>query len=96
MDEILLIISSIYSNDCDGCAIPCSTAGFDYHNSNSNSNSTDGCSMDIDRIIKENDDKAKEIAYNGIKYIETNFSNLKREFHLEKKIVVIIEPHLSD
>ena len=46
--------------------------------------------------LRENDDKAKEIAYNGIKYIETNFSNLKREFHLERKIVEIIEPYLSD
>jgi|GEM_PF-3936565 len=46
--------------------------------------------------LRENDDKAKEIAYNGIKYIETNFSNLKREFYLEKKMVEIIEPHLSD
>lgn len=46
--------------------------------------------------LRENDDKAKEIAYNGIKYIETNFSNLKREFHLERKMVEIIEPYLSD
>lgn len=44
--------------------------------------------------LRENDDEAKEIAYNGIKYIETNFLDLKRESHLEKEIVRTIEPHL--
>jgi hypothetical protein len=44
--------------------------------------------------LRENDDEAKEIAYNGIKYIETNFLDLKRESHLEKEIIRTIEPHL--
>ena len=44
--------------------------------------------------LKENDDKAKEIAYNGIKYIENNFLDLKRELYLESEIVKTIEPYL--